>query len=456
MRTTETVIQQTFGNVELGELSDINNQITPVSLNQLLPYISGDEDIEIILKNPDLVTGTPLEMNGYKTKNMLSKASKIEMESGLVNQLYSPLMNSSPSLMSFPSEVTWLSIPDGIEKFQQNASWIMQKDNIGFNLKKALSLSEYLGMLMQDSYQKYSFWTSLTNKYDNEHLFRLLIDITIELALQSKMTYLAGMTPILNQKSPNSVDLAHNVNLGYGSIIADREDEGYNAPGYYYTINLNASMIKRDDFSDELKKLVFLTKEALNFNWFDGIYLSVRDLERISQDGGRVATLSKLIEQLAIVAHNEKIPLWLSRFGLIGLPAFDMGACFASYTTNLALRDIFTKSKGGSTRDRRMHGKVLNPDVRKIWDANQIDNTQRLKHSLPSINGVRNYATKDELQSSQAKMYRTHFSKPYNIASMHDLSQKWCDDIKNGEVNPGKEYIKSFTSPSFYSTWGCA
>lgn len=455
MRTTEIVIQQTVGNAQLGELTDINNLITPVSLNQLVPYISGEEDLQIVLQNPDLIAGTPLEMNGYKTKKMLAKASKIEMEAGPDKRPYTSIMSGSPSLMSFPSEVSWLAIPDGIEKFQQNAEWVMQKDNIGFNQKKATSISDYYGKLMETSYQKYSFWTELANKHDDEHLFRLLIDITIDLALQAKMTYLAGMTPVLNEKVPNSIGLSNKVNLGYGSIIADREDEGYNAPGCFYTINLNPSMIKRDNYSEELKSVVSFTRNAIDYSWFDGIYLSVRDLEGISQYDGRVATLSKLIEELAIVAQNERIPLWLSRFGLIGLPAFDMGACFGSYTLNLALRDIFTKSKGGNAKDRRMHGKILNSGARKLWDANQLENFQQGKKYLTSMYGCRNIATDEELKDSKHRAYRINFSKPYNIASMRGLSEDWNEDTRNGEVTPGKEYIKIFNSPSFYNTWGC-
>ena len=455
MRTTETVIQQTVGNAQLGELTDINNLITPISLNQMVPYIAGGEDLQIVLQHPDLIAGTPLEMNGYNTKIMLAKASKIEMEAGPDKRPYTSIMRESPSLMSFPSEVSWLAIPDGIKKFKQNAEWVMQKDNIGFNKKKASSISDYYGKLIEASYQKYSFWTELANKHDDEHLFRLLIDITIDLALQAKMTYLAGMTPVLNEKAPNSIGLSHKVNLGYGSIIADREDEGYNAPGCFYTINLNPSMIKRDNYSEELRSVVSFAKNAMNYNWFDGIYLSVRNLDNISQYDGRVATLSKLIEELAIVAKNEGIPLWLSRFGLIGLPAFDMGACFGSYTPNLALRDIFSNSKGGNTKDRRMHGKIFNSDVRKFLDANQLDKLQHHNKNLPLMSDSRNFATKEELHDSKARAYRINFSKPYNIDSMRKLSKEWNDNARNGEINPGKEYIKDFSSPSFYNTWGC-
>lgn len=455
MRTTETVIQQTVGNAQIGELTDINNLITPVSLNQLVPYMSGREDLQIVLQHPDLIAGTPLEMNGYNAKIMLAKASKMEMEAGPDKRLYTSIMSESPSLMSFPSEVSWLAIPNGIKKFKENAEWVMQKDNIGFNKKKASSISNYYGKLMETSYQKYSFWTELANKHDDEHLFRLLIDITIDLALQAKMTFLAGMVPVLNEKTPNSIGLSHKVNLGYGSIIADREDEGYNAPGCFYTINLNPSMIKKDNYSEELKSVVHFAKNAMNYNWFDGIYLSVRDLEGISQYDGRVATLSKLIEELAIVAQNEGIPLWLSRFGLIGLPTFDMGACFGSYRLNLALSDIFSKSNGGNSKDRRMHGKILNSDVRKLLDANQLDKLQHHDKNLPLMHGSRNFATKEELHDSKAMAYRINFSKPYNIASMKRLSKEWNNDARNGELNPGKEYIKDFSSPSFYNTWGC-
>ncbi|WP_135610139.1 hypothetical protein [Methanococcoides sp. AM1] len=455
MRTTETIIEKIVGDAQLGELVDINNSIEPVSLNRLVPYIAGTEDIEIILKNQDLVAGKPLEMNGYRTKQLLAKANKVELDSGRDETSYVSLVNNSPTLISFPSEVTWLAADEGVQKFKESIEWILQKDNIGFDHKKAVALSSYLGDSVERSYQKYSFWTDLANNCEGEHLFRLLINASIDLSLQAKAKFLSGILPVMNKKYPSSIGLSHNVNLGYGSIISDREDEGETVPGCLYTINLNTSMIGRNDFSDELKKIVSLSKEAMDYNWFDGIYLSVRDLERISGNDAQVATLSKLITELSHVAQDEHLPLWLSRFGLIGLPAFDMGASFASYTPNLALRDIFKNGGGGNSKNRVMHGKALNIDARRLWDANEINKLQSHKQSLPALASIRNTASSEELEPSKARAYRTRFSKPYNIASMNELSDKWNENVRKGEINPGKEYIKTFSSPSFYGTWGC-
>ena len=450
MRSLELLIEKEIGTAKLGQMYDINRSFNDMQLNQLSPYIGKTEDMKVILQNDHLLMDNqPLEFNGFHTKQLLNTARNLELKNLDPFIPYSELANTHPPIMSFPSEVFWLAIPDGLTKFKDNITWVLQRDNIGFDKSKADKISDYYTNLIKSNAQKYSFWGLITEKYESETLSKLLIESTIELALQSKMKFLAGLTPIINSNTPNSISISHKMNLAYGNIIDDRIDRGDSAPNYFYTIALNSSMISNDNYTDGLKKIVDDTRQAMQYDLFDGIHVSIRGLPRISEYSGRVNTLSKFIIELNNVANDELLPIWWSRFGLIGLTTLDTGASFSSYTLNMNLNDIYSRGFGGKQKEKQLHGKVLNPSIRKLLDANQIS---KLKDNLPKIDGVSSKPTDSE--NEKAVPYRINFGKPYNIAAMRWINEKWLKDIKNGEINPGKEYIKTFDSPAFYNNWG--
>lgn len=450
MRTLETFVDFEMGKLKLGELRDITNSIPQMPLNQLIPYISGREDLEVVMKHPQLINSRLIEFNGLKTKSILSKASKIESTAFNINQSYSNLVNNSPSLMSFPSEVTWLSVEDGIEKFKENVIWILQKDYFNFDESKAKKIADHYAELIKSNYQNYSMWNGLNVRLEGEHLYSLLIEISIELALQARMKFLAGFTPVINQKTASSIELSDKINWAYNKILTDRENYGHNSLKYFYTLNLNSSVIQPDSYSDELKRIVSLTGRAMQEPEFDGIFLSVRGLENISKSRGRVSTLLKLIEELSFIAHEERVPIWLSRFGLAGYAAFDSGVNYSSYTLNMGLRDVFTSGFGNG--ERASHGKVFHWPSRKILNVSQAEKVIAYE-GFPEFHGIRNTPTTAQLQSST--LYRTNFSKPTNVAAMCTLEEIWTAETRSGEINAGKEYIKTFSEPSFYNTWGC-
>ena len=78
------------------------------------------------------------------------------------------------------------------------------------------------------------------------------MNASIELAMQLKMKYLSGIVPVIDSNTKTSNLISHNVNLAY-AYREDRQNQGIDSPKYFYTINLNPSTIKRDDFTD-LKK----------------------------------------------------------------------------------------------------------------------------------------------------------------------------------------------------------
>lgn len=440
MRSLELLIEKEIGTAKLGQMYDRNRSFNDMQLNQLSPYIAKSEDMKVILQNDQLLMDNqPLEFNGFHTKQLLNTARNFELKSLKSFTPYSDLTNSHPSIMSFPSEVFWLAIPDGLKKFKENMTWVLQRDKIGFDKSKADKIADYYVDLINSNAKKYSFWGLVTQKYESETLSKLLIESTIELALQSKMKFLAGLTPIINSNTLNSISISHKMNLAYGNIIDDMLDRGDNAPKYFYTIALNSSMISNDNYTDGLKTIVENTRQAMQYDLFDGIHVSLRGLSRISDYSGRVNTLSKFITELNNVANDELLPIWWSRFGLIGLTTLDSGASYSSYTLNMNLNDIYSRGFGGKQKEKQLYGKVLIPQIRKLLDANQIS---KLGDKLPKIDGVS--CKPIDSENEKATPYRINFGKPSNIAAMRWINEKWLKDIKNGEINPGKEYIKTY------------
>jgi hypothetical protein len=453
MRSLNVIIEKQVGNACLGRLEDTNKTIASVKLNQLIPYISGHEDIDVIAHHSNLLeVNQMLEINGFQTKSILKIARYTQ---GTVDDSFVPftkLVSSHPLIMSFPSEVVWLTPSNGIDNFLDNICWILQNNNFNFEKEKAKKIRDYYKQLLYSSAKKYQFWASINERIDSERLSNLLINIQIELALQSRAKFLAGLTPIINIQTSGSVELSHNWNLAFANIIEQRLDQGLGAPKCLYNIALNSSMILNDD-CEELKRVVKFTREGMKNNLFDGICISVRNLQHISGLSGKVNTLSKFINDINTISREEKLPVFYSRFGLIGLNAFDNGANFASYCLNMNISDIFPtgfrRDKTTDKNDTFGYGKILNHETRELLDKSQVI---KLEKGMPLLNNVPNKPIPSQLES--ATDYRKNFVKPYNMAAMGKLNQDWINNTDNGEIRPGMEYLKIFRSPNFYNSWG--
>lgn len=452
MRTNKIVIEKEIGTVKTGWLIDQNRK---VELNQLLPYISKPEDIEVTIRNNALLKNNqPLEVNGFYIKQLLGKAVSLQGELIEPYIKYSELTFNHPPLISFPSEVVWLNNSDGLDGLETNMVWLLQKECFGYNKGKSEKLANMYVNLIKNSSQTYDFWEAIiSQKFESETLSKLLIDWTIELALQAKMRYLAGLVPVIDSKTNGSITLSHRVNIAYGNIIEDRYKNGLDVPKYFYTIALNSSMINPNDWSKDLQAIIQNTTIAIHdTELFDGIHITVRGLSRISNDSGRVAVLLNFISKLNKIAQDNRIPIWWSRSGLIGLGLLDEGAHFASFSLNMGIEDVFSsfaKKDTGKPSPDNKYGRILNPHMKQIQSIRDVI---KLQHGLPKIEGFRNKPTDSEIKNSTT--YRKNFAKPYNLAVMNHLNKQWLENINKGETKPGREYLQKFDSPRYYSSWG--
>lgn len=196
-----------------------------------------------------------------------------------------------------------------------------------------------------------------------------------------------------------------------------------------------------------------LGRKALeNRELFDGVFLSIRNLTAISNSHGRVNVCLKLMKKIAEITRVETAPSFWSRLGPIGLAALDLGENYCSVPPNLNLEDVF-RAPGGPPEKVYHFGRIINPNMRERWYANQVqisvENDGRGLSPLEKY-WSKNLPTDEEL--IKPALYRINFAKPHNIATFNNLQDDWEKHISDGDTNPGREFLQSFEAP--YCSWG--
>lgn len=448
MRKLLTKVSSKVNRVALGEVTDTKSKES-IPLNCLVPFAAASEDFEIILKNNQLLPNNlPIEMNGFNSHLNMKKAVSIGGEKGNTEAFYINFTQNHPILLSFPSEVIWLGPDKGIDRLTDSFKWTARRSDLGIEPQSIENYSAALREAITKNTKTYGFWTSITA--EDRKLSRILLESTLNMATLTRSTFLSGITPLLTKSSTKSGILSQRFNLAYGAMITDYEDIGEKCPKYLYTINLDSSIIPKDNYSDDLKDIPARARATLETNQFDGIFVSIRGLKYLSDSEGRVNTLKKLYENLCDVSADEKLPIWFSRTGVISLALFELGASYGSYKLNNTVDDIYLTGfkQNVKTIDPKITcGKVLDPDSCRILDYNQVF---RLKDGLPRLDDVPNRPN-DYMSNI---VYRKTFAKPYTIAAMNHLNKKWIENINSGETTPGAEYLARFTEPNYIGNWG--
>jgi len=450
MTNCSLLVEREVGSAKLGYLIDRLRSFENINLNQAIPYIAHSEDMEIIIKkqNSILQPNQMLEFNGFETRQLLNKA----LNEGLrdPSSSYQLLSVNHPIITSFPSEVFWLSHEKGIAKLEENLVWVLQKDKFNFDKPKAEKISKKISELILQNKQKYQLWESLTQRFEGEVLSTILFTASIELAKQSKSKFLAGIVPIIDAKAPNSVSLCHRTNIVYSNFTQLQQDAGDNPPRYLYTIPINSSLIT-NIWTDQLREIVLNAKVAAESMKFDGLFVAVRGLKDISEESGRVSTLTKLIKSLNLIAYNQLLPIWWSRTEFIGANVLDNGGNFFSYNLNLKMEDVYTKFASKSKKKieiMKLTGKFFHFETRQLHDYSEVC---RLRNKFQTINPTSEVDI--DSYAGRPADCRKQLRKPNNVEEMNKLVNRWIEDVKNGEINPGHEYLQGFGEP-LYRVWG--
>lgn len=452
MRKLETQILSKVNNIHLGTLTDSLSHEVITPLNRLVPYAAASEDFEVLLKNEKLLgEKLPIEMNGFNSHLNMKKAVKIGGESGHSDSFYTDFTIKHPVLMSFPSEVIWLGVDKGVDRFKDSFDWTAKRSDLGIDPNNIGTYSDAYKSIINRNTESYGFWKEITDRDQDSQMARVLLESTLNMAILTRATFLAGLTPLITKHSTTVSVLSQRFNLAYGAMIGDYEDVGEKCPKYLYTINIDSSVIPKDQYTDELKDIASRAKVSLETGQFDGIFVSIRGLKNISSSEGRVNSLKKFCEVLCEISQEERLPIWFSRTGLISLAMFEIGGSYGSFQLNNHIDDIYLggfKPKG-PIDPKQKYGTVLDPDSNRILTYRQVIGQP---HGLTPLNGISNRPS--EIDMSSDVKYRKNFSRPRNIAAMVHLNDKWLADVQNGETSPGCEYLSRFTEPNYYCNWG--
>ncbi len=452
IRPVELVINYEAGNAKVGEVIDHLNKIRLQS-GYLVPYISGSEDIEALLLNPEIIPdNVPVEVCGAKSATILNKTitleERLEAEGGIS---YLEFTKRNPLLMSFPPELLWLARNSGLEYWRKTLERFLPL-SIGLNKRESKKITDILISAARKSRENYEFWKIISRTdYGDQRLSKILIELSISMAAKMRCRYMAGFNPIIDYRIKGSVILNHRINLAFATLVNEMLDVGIEAPHYFYTIPINSTLIQPDERITELNEIIRYCKSALETtDLFGGIHITIRNLELISKDPGRVRVVFKLFSEINQIGKDYRVPVWYSRAGLIGLAALDEGADFASYSPNLTLNDVFLE--GGPPEKESQFGKIINIDKKELWNIKQLKKGMENNYTLPKFEKVSFRNIPDSIELDSASYYRRLFSKPYNIAAMTELSLRWRENIKDGEIKPGRHYLQDFQVP--FNAWG--
>jgi len=452
VRRTVIVVEREAGSAFVGGWQIDQATSVPVGV---VPYVKSREDVSVVLRSPELLLqGQPIEFSGYSLYRALRTAEALDsrMADRPGGIRFSDLVASHPVLVSFPPDLTWLAHPDAVTKFGEGLKRVLPDSEMKSTPSDAEKITRNVQEQLLAHPQSYSFWKIATRKDPETHipLSRYLIEYTLTVASRAKARILAGMVPVIDVRTPNSVWLTHKFNLAFADVVADRVDEGIRAPVYLYTLPINPGVFEADTPSEILSVVERNAQAALRSGLFEGIWVAIRGLPSISLSPGRVNSVMGFLRRLSEVAKANSAALWWSRPGVMGLAGLDVGCAVTSFSFNLRVDDVYLGGRMGRDRSHSF-GKVLNPVSRDYWEYRQLlRSLEAPEPGLPALGTCRTVPDVLELQSPQH--YRIQFSKPYNVAAMNWLCSEWKSHVRQGETSPGREYLQTFSAPT--NQWG--
>lgn len=453
MRRTSVGVEKQVETAELGSWrSPTIGFATPYGL---FPFVKSREDIEVILRRPSLLPSSqPVELSGFSLHRSLRHALVLQSvaQTGPPPATFKELASNHHVQVSWPSDLLWLAHPESVSKFQGFVADSLRLSEMAILPSDCEKISNKLSALAAESPRGFMFWRKATREQYSSvgTLSRLLIESAIAAANQARAHSMAGIVPCLDLKTPGSLQLLDSYNAGFAHVIQDRVDEGLRAPAYLYTVPVNSTAIRADEWPRQLDNLLTTAENAIATDVFEGMHLSIRGLERISISLGRVSVAKKLMNGLRAICASHQVPLFWSRASFPGLAARDMGVQFASYRLNLSVGDVY--SQGGGVSDPvYAFGRVVNPIQKVTWTRSQVELAMRGPDGgLPDLGNAATSPTVTQLARNQE--YRIGFSKPYNVASFRYLDNLWTAHVKDNETHPGREYLQTFEAP--YNQWG--
>jgi hypothetical protein len=235
-------------------------------------------------------------------------------------------------------------------------------------------------------------------------------------------------------------------------------EEGDPAPDFYFfTMNLDSSIFCTPSSRREYMRAAGVRADTLrmanaalqkNTDLYDGLQVRIRGLESISQSEQRVDLINQYVDDLVAICKKLNVPLWISNTGLPGLSFLDRGVNYCSCQMSMNIYDLY-RNGGGSADPDDPYGKIYHPVKQKRLFRRDIEREAR-NVGLPIIRGM------GELRPewlTSAGVFRTKFGKPYNLATICELSNQWQKYTMDGEVNPGCTYLARCAEDGEFQAW---
>jgi hypothetical protein len=454
-KKSTVVIAKTIGSARLGEWINPQSGFTTTT-GHIAPFCKGPESTEAMLRNVQMLNpDQPIEYSGFGMDAIIRKAISVQTEI-YYRDSSDPFteLASHPGIVSYPPEVIWLANAQGLNAFKKSLVENLPKiRGTGYSKDDAVAIADRICLMAKNGAGSLSFWEHLTDEFNGESYGSILVNFQAYTASRLKCRGLAGLVPLIDERHPKSIEMTYQFNEATATELENLRNEGAPAPEFYFfTLNMNSSMFKNSNMSDELNKTIEMVNFALRNNkeLFDGLHVSIRGLDRISDDPGRIDVVYKFIARLREICTAVLIPFWFSKSGISGLSFLDKGVDYCSSSLNMSLGDVYVGG-GGAVNSENIYGKVYHPTLQKRFTVKEVVRTIEKRGTMPEIRGV-NFLLRDaDLVSSQR--YRVNFGKPYNLAVICDLSDKWRNLVVTGEEESGRIYLSRCPEPIFRS-WG--
>lgn len=428
---------------------------------QLAPICKGQEDIEVLLRNePKLNRDQPVEYSGWSLSSTLKRAAKVDNEI-LYEDGYSPfsiLSSYHPSILGYPPEVIWLAHEKAIKAFCTSVAQELPRAGLGYTREEAVRLAKDLERMAVDNDQTMRFWEGLGGEFEGETYARVLVAFQVYSASRLKAKVLAGMAPLIHSRFPSSLEMTNELNRQTAAETVAMRENGLPAPDFYFfTLNLDSSLFCMPSSRREYERAVRIRVDALrmvnaalrsNTDLYDGLCLRIRGIDYISASEQRIGLVSQFIDDAVRICRQLRVPLWVSNTGLPGLSLLDRGVDYCSCQMGMNAYDIY-RNGGGSADPDDTYGKIYHPAKQKRLFKRDVVREAR-SQGLPTVRGL------GELRPewlTSAGVFRTSFGKPYNLATICELSEQWQRFTRDGEVSPGCTYLARCTEDEEFRSW---
>ena len=259
MRRTTVESQKSVESAEIGLWrSPSIGFATPYGL---VPFVKSREDIEVLLRQHGvLVPGQPIEFSGFSLHRSLRHAMQLQSEPDSTSRplSFQELSAKFHVQISWPSDLLWSGHSIPLRHFRDFVADSLPLSEMALSSSDCAKIADKLHSIAIGSRRKFVFWRQITKEQFGAAgtLSRLLLEASIAATNRARAHSMAGIVPCIDLKTPNSLTLQDSYNTACAHVIDDRLNQGLRSPAYLYTVALNSTMVREDEWPKMLDGLM--------------------------------------------------------------------------------------------------------------------------------------------------------------------------------------------------------